>query len=205
MSRLRKLPFALFSSVSSAALAVPSIQTDAPVVAEARPFHGPLHVEARVGGGTTVGLVGVVAEWNVAEVLALGAGIGTNGWPVVGASARARLPVWRTSKYQQALTLEPGYSRGKYQGGADLYPGACLHSDRCLVELVPETVHWLQAEVGWELRARSGITFRAATGAAWLMNSIDWRCTKEGEPAACEGKSAETTLSVLTLALGYAF
>jgi hypothetical protein len=204
MLRRSALSFALIASFSSGALAASSIQNDARVATETQAFQGPVHLEARLGAGTSVGTIGAVGEWNVAEVLAVGVGVGTNGWPVLGGGARLRWPIWRSSKFQHAFTLEADYSRSKYRGAADVM-AACLHSERCDVKLVPEMAHWFQAELGWELQSRSGFTFRLASGGAWLLNQIDWRCTDGGQAVPCEGNSGETSLPVMTVALGYAF
>jgi hypothetical protein len=204
MRRWLALSLALSASLSSELRAAPGIRNDAPVATETQAFHGPVHLEARLGAGTSVGTIGAVGEWNVAEVLALGVGAGTNGWLVLGGGARLRWPIWRSSEFQHAVTLEVDYSRSKYRGAAD-FMGACLHSERCDVKLVPETAHWFQAELGWELRSRSGFTFRLASGGAWLLNSIDWRCTDGDQTVPCEGKSGETSLPVMTVALGHAF
>ena len=204
MSRGQGLIFVVVSSLSVGVVAAPSVRSETPVVAEPQRFDQPFHLEARLGGGTSVGLIGVVGEWNVVDVLALGVGVGFNEWPVFGAGARVRWPVGTFAKHQHAFTLEVDYSRGKY-AGMPSFGSVCLHSESCDVRLDPATAHWIQSEVGWELRTLSGFTLRLAVGAAWLLNSIDWRCTKDDQPTPCQGKQGETSIPVSTVALGYAF
>lgn len=51
----------------------------------------PIQIGTRMGFGTTVGLIGLLGEYNVDDMLALGGGIGVNGWgPIWGIHARIR-------------------------------------------------------------------------------------------------------------------
>ncbi len=191
-----------------------SAQSAAPrEVAPALPGYGerPFHLEVVTGVATAVGLLGVRGEFNLGEPLSLGVGGGTNGvgpdWEV---HARWRIihGVHREKLYS-ALTLEAAFARARYEGfdldlGLDcdnLDPNGGCYSP----PVVPQTVNWGQAELGWEMMARSGFTLRASSGFARELGSYRWQCKALDELVPCGAGRPSDTLFVFSLALGYAF
>jgi hypothetical protein len=170
----------------------------------------PFHLELQFGAATTVGVLGIVAEYNVLDELALGAGLGLNGFgPIWGVHARARplIGASRSGKTLHALFVEAAFSRGQF-GGDPLQGlgslGTCDSSCNSVV-VVPELISWAQLELGWEAQFVSRLTLRTALGVALALNRPDWRC-ESGGPVSCAGEALPaTTLFVQTLALGYAF
>lgn len=136
-----------------------------------------VHLETRLGLGTTVGLLGAVAEYNAADWLAVGGGLGINlAGPIWDVHARLRPFTFasRSGKALHAITLEGAFSRGQY--GSDPFAGAfsamcegnpddprssCYERTRR-----PEWVSWAQAELGWEARFASHFTLRTSVGFA---------------------------------------
>jgi hypothetical protein len=177
----------------------------------------PLHLEARWGAGTSVGLVGIVGEYNVLDRLALGAGIGLNPEGAIwGAHARLRPLIFpsRSGHTLHALFLEGSFSRGRLNstdpaGGilSDVCEGGHTPGSTCYSVFVrPEAVSWSQFEFGWEVRLRIGFTLRVSGGLALALTRPNWRCERDGQPVSCEGESLpDRAIYVQTFALGYAF
>jgi hypothetical protein len=167
--------------------------------------------EIRFGGGTTVGLLGLVGEVNLLDRMALGAGLGFNELgAALGAHARWRALVFRGRQSLHALTIELAYSQTRYAGQPGLVPSMCDGSpddpqSSCFdPPVVPVRAHWAQLEFGWEARLPSAFTLRVATGGAWLLHRIDWRCEFENAEAPCRS-DPDPAVPVVTLALGHAF
>ncbi len=204
---------ALFYFLSSASARA---QSAAPVEESPRALGyatRPFHLEFLSGIATPVGVLGVRAEGNIGDLLALGAGIGANGFgPEWEAHARVRIlhGVHRHKLYS-ALTLEGAFARGKY-GGFNFDPefDECDRlnpHDGCYEPpVVPQTVNWGQVELGWEAMFPSGFTLRLASGWARQIGSYHWQCTVLGAPAPCGADSLPSeSLFVFSFALGYAF
>ncbi len=197
-----------------AAESVPSARTR-----EASPHFDdrPVQLELIFGFGTTVGVLGLAMDYNVGEVLALGAGagLGIHG-PVWEAHARFRPWVARIGQQGRvlsALTLETAFSRGQYadfpdvfstwlcEGEANRVGDGCFHADT-----VPRLTSFVQLELGWELRLPSGLMVRISGGAASALYMGTPHCVGAREQTVpCGGPEPERTIAVVTSALGYAF
>jgi hypothetical protein len=171
----------------------------------------PWQAEIRFGAGTTVGLLGLVGELNLLDRMALGAGLGFNELGAAfGAHARFRPLVFRGSRSLHALTLELAYSQTRYRGEPGFVPSICEGNpddpeSSCFdPPVVPVRAHWGQIEFGWEARFPSGFTLRVATGGAWLLHGVEWRCEFENAEAPCRSDPGPS-VPVLALAVGYAF
>lgn len=174
----------------------------------------PFELSLELGLGTPVGLLGVVAEYNLLDELALGAGLGLNDHgPIWAVRARAR-PLIGVSRAGtlHALFVEAAFSRGQYAGMPSLGLSAMCEGNPddpdspCYsVRVVPEAVSWAQFELGWEARFTSHLTLRTALGVARALNQPSWRCEHDG-PVSCDGEeSPARTLFVQSFALGWAF
>ena len=164
----------------------------------------PFHFELIFGGDTRVGELGIALEYALGDALSLGAGVGTNGFGAEwAANARLRPIWWRTptGSFFQALTLEGSVSRATQTSGeVNLGPGC---EEECTdTNVVPQTVYWSQAEVGWEGMIRNGFSFRASSGIANAIGSRVWRCES---PTATYCNVPARQYFVQTFALGVAF
>jgi hypothetical protein len=174
------------------------------------------HLETRLGLSTTVGLLGEVAEYNAADWLAVGGGLGINlDGPIWGVHARLRPITFasRSGRALHAITLEGAFSRGQYgsdpfgglfsamcEGNPDDPESSCFERTQR-----PEWISWAQGELGWEARFASHFTVRTSVGFATALNHPTWSCEHRGAPVACDGTAPPRTLFVESLALGYAF
>lgn len=161
----------------------------------------PFDAELRTGFGTAVGLFGAAFEYTLTEQFTIGVGAGVNPWGFIW-DAHTRFRVFETERFNQAdaLSLEVSFSRGPY-GSLDPFGG--LH-DR--PEIDPVGVSWIQGELGWERRFRSGWSLRPSFGLATQLNSPDWQCRAGGTVVPCGNRTfPRSTLPVVTLAVGYAF
>jgi hypothetical protein len=183
---------------------------------KARFIDKPFAVESRIGFGTSVGLLGVAAEIDPLDFVALGGGVGLNPWgPVWGAHVRVRpLILDFRRKTLFAVILEGAFSRGRY---GDVGIGGVLDSlcegnpsdpeSNCYDPLVvPKATSWAQLEAGAELRLQFGLTLRMSWGVGRALTSLTPRCTAEGIAAPCAKNSEpDRWIAVDTLAVGYAF
>ncbi len=190
-----------------------------------------LVLEGVLGFGTPVGLAGVMARFDVAPWVSIGAGIGrTLGGPQCAALILGRLPVARSRKALLALTLESGYSTGAaYDYDPNPSCWDCAHMWTRPVYHV-RNAHWVDMELGLEVRFASGFSVRPFAGIAKLVNPGSATCktydqvTRDWSPAPCdppinrasEGSSAffpnldgpsgdGDMIFVLGIAIGYAF
>jgi len=175
----------------------------------------PFHLELMTGVATAVGLLGVRGEVNLGDPISLGLGVGTNAHGALWeAHARWRIVHGvRHSRAYHALTLEGAFSRARY-AGVDFEPSFGLgescdkvdpRSDCYDPPVVPQTVNWGQAELGWEEMFPTGITFRISAGLAHQIGSYHWQCSSLDVQLPCARDLPAETLFVFSLALGYAF
>lgn len=158
----------------------------------------PLHLEWIFGADTRVGEFGFSAEYALGDPLSIGVGVGVNDQgPEWSAHARLR-PIWARTPggaFFQALTVEGALSTAMQGNGIDI----CF--DECRAGVVPQTVYWGQAELGWEGMLRGGFTIRVSSGIANALGSRRWQC--DDGTSSCNTPSRQ--LYVQTFALGYAF
>jgi hypothetical protein len=163
----------------------------------------PLAVMGVVGGGTLVGTIGALLDYTPAPALSLGAGAGSNFvGPQFAAYLRARPFYWERRKRALAIAMTGALSTGPYQE-YDLDLG---HGDpRSETTAGLERAVWMQLDVSFELRARSGFGLVAGFGYARLVDSSGAYCRVGGvkQPGGCG--PAEVELPTLTVMLGYAF
>lgn len=169
-----------------------------------------------MGFGTTVGLIGFVGEYNVDDALALGGGVGVNGWgPTWGVHARLRPLVGASNQGRRlhALTFEGAFSQGNYAvtpDELDSMPSMrpCekgIDTSGCTTHAVPRWVSWLQFELGWETRAPGGFTLLLSGGVATRLNSPHWQCTVLDEPVSCGSSTPLRVQGTFSLSMGHAF
>jgi hypothetical protein len=163
----------------------------------------PFTVQGRVGFGTIVGLLGIAASYDVANRIALGAGIGANpSGPQLAGFVRLRPFTWenRRTGTLRSLALDVGFSTGPYSNGVvkTLLPGldapAPTRWDR---------INWVQWEIVYEVKAVDGFSFMLGAGQAWPVSYNGRTC-----PAAPDPCSEKVTLSFLpsgSLGIGHAF
>jgi hypothetical protein len=174
------------------------------------------NIQGRLGLGTSVGLTGIVGEFDIDDGLNVGAGFGSNiVGPVGEVHLRLRPAVFRTQAggAAHAVVVELAGSRSRYGGSIDgLVSIGCEgpwddpRSPCYNPPVVPTWVCWGQLDLGWEFRHRSDFLMRATTRAAVLLTNSEWRCTLRGAAVPCGMKRPSYVLpSTLTLAVGYAF
>lgn len=166
----------------------------------------PLGLQLRLGTATTVGELGIVAEYDLLDWLNVGLGVGTNMSGLMpGAHVRLRPLVLRneSGRVAHAIMAEAGLSAGYYDPGKlsmDLDGHGPDPS-----KYVPKLVVWWQAEVGWEARWAGGLTLRASMGMAQCFVDPVLRYTDEGKQYQTSGDGSPPRTLVQTLAVGYAF
>jgi len=192
----------------------PSAERAAP--ARPRPFtftDRPLTIDAVLGLGTPVGIIGGIVQYDVARWLALGAGAGANiAGLQLAALARLRPFTWERPWGTIGIELGGALSTGAYGGQLDVGP---LISDR--PPDPDEQVYsnswlaWAQADVGFELKTRGGFHLIAAEGLGWPLNASSGHCARQdtGAPVACDpshlsgGSYPELLNPIFTLMLGW--
>jgi hypothetical protein len=181
----------------------------APAVRGVRFNDKPFNLQLRIGASTTVGELGIMAEYDLLDRVNVGLGIGTNIVGLMpGAHLRLRPIVSRNNSgvAAHAVFTELGLSRGFYSGGAaDGVAG--LMCETCYDDPIykGKPVWWGQVEVGWEIRWASGLLLRASTGIAAIIAEPSWQCTKSGTPVPCTGTRPRGWVEAYTFAIGYAF
>jgi len=169
----------------------------------------PFNLQLRIGASTTVGELGVVAEYDVLDRINAGIGLGTNVVGLMpGAHVRLRPIVLRniSGVAVHAVFTELGLSRGNYSGSLQdgLLAGLCGNDCDGPV-YKSKTVWWGQAEVGWEMRWANGILLRGSAGMAAVIAEPAWQCTISGNSVPCTGSRPSGWAEVYTFAVGYAF
>jgi hypothetical protein len=181
----------------------------APTVPGLRFNDKPFNLQLRIGASTTVGELGVVAEYDILDRINVGIGLGTNVVGLMpGAHLRLRPIVSRniSGVAVHAVFAELGLSRGNYSGSLQdgLLAGLCGNDcDGAIYK--SKTVWWGQVEVGWEMRWANGILLRGSTGMAVVIAEPAWQCTRSGNSVPCSGSRPSGWAEVYTFAVGYAF
>ena len=172
-------------------------------------------LNAMMGFGTPLGLLGGTLELNPASGLALGAGAGMNAEGLqLAVLARGRPLAWEREKRALALTLGVALATGPYRPfGFDPLFGSLDHSgmaDQRVVHLY-DRVHWLQPDAGFELQAKSGFHFVVSQGVALPLGYSGEHCelAVSGAAAACSsgparGATKPDTLWTITVMVGHA-
>jgi len=181
----------------------------APTVPGLRFNDRPFNLQLRIGASTTVGELGIVAEYDILDRINVGIGLGTNVVGLMpGAHLRLRPIVSRNTSgvAVHAVFTELGLSRGNYAGSLEdgLLAGMCGIDCNDPVYM-SKTVWWGQVEVGWEMRWANGILLRGSTGMAAIIAEPAWKCTRSGNSVPCSGPRPSTWVEVYTFAVGYAF
>jgi hypothetical protein len=172
-------------------------------------------LNAMLGFGTPVGLMGGVLELNPVSGLAFGAGAGTNSAGLqLAVLARGRPFVWDRPRRALAITLGVALATGPYRAETfDPLFGSMDHSGLADQRVVHgfEQVYWAQPDVGFELQAKSGFHLVVAQGAALPLGYRGEHCrlAVSNAPTACgsgpvRGTSKPETLWTMTVTLGYA-
>ncbi len=138
--------------------------------------------------------------------MSLVAGVGLTPWGVQwGAGLRLRALMWPRRKSVQALTVAPGFTRGDWESLNDHLHGEDLcdpdHEEDCTdgpftspprnyyIRRI-DGAHWVQLDVGYELRTRTMSLFAGPFVAA-LLNPED--CELTGDVRTVGPCSEETT------------
>ena len=172
-------------------------------------------VNAMMGFGTPLGLVGGTLELNPVSWLALGAGAGMNGEGLqLAVLARGRPWAWERKKRALALTLGAALATGPHRPFAfDPLFGSLDHSGTAnqRVEHVFDRVYWFQPDAGFELQAKSGFHLVVSQGVAFPLGYSGEHCefAKSDVPTACasgpsRGASKPDTLWTVTVMVGHA-
>jgi hypothetical protein len=169
----------------------------------------PFGMELRLGVATPTGAVGLGVDYSPIGPLSLECGVGTNFiGPEAGCGARARA-VFASGR--RAMYLGVGVSGGPHSqtvgsryGAFSIFVGPMTsmgHSTYTSHHF--DMAYWTNVELGYETRRRSGSTFRAYGGAAFLMNPDDAVMT---EPITEYDKELPLTTTMLYggVAFGYA-
>jgi hypothetical protein len=152
-----------------------------------------LTVNAMLGLGTPVGLIGGTIEINPVSRLALGLGAGTNTEGLqLAALVRSRPFAWARPKRALAITLGAALAAGPHRP-FDFDPafGSLDHrspEERARdVDEAYERVYWLQPDVGFELQAKSGFHLVVSQGVAVPLGHSGHHCDfrLSGERTVC--------------------
>jgi hypothetical protein len=164
----------------------------------------PVTIQIRGGIGTTVGLIGLIATYDVENHLALGVGAGTN---VAGLQlalfARVRPFIWENSRTRtlRALAFEGSFSTGPgvirsidLPMGGPPGPSGTLHWNR---------VSWIQGEVVYEVRTVSGFSFTVGSGLAVPIHSQGPWCSDDAQWCSLNARSSAEVLPTATVGIGH--
>lgn len=188
------------------------LAAETPAPERARPTLGlhfderPWGMQLRFGAATSVGELGIAAEYDVVDWLNLGLGIGSNfSGPMPGAHVRFRPLVSRneSGRVAHAIVGEAATSVGYYDPGVlswDLDGGGAQPA-----RYVPKVVVWWQVEAGWEAKWASGLTFRVSLGFAQCFTNPTLRYSRDGRQYTTSGSGPPPRAFAQTLAVGYAF
>lgn len=138
-----------------------------------------LVLEGVAGFGTPVGVIGAIARLDPIPYVSVGGGIGTSiGGAEYAGILLGRLPVDAGPKWLVALTLGGSYSVG---GAYHYNPNPSCWIEDCRDRWVHSAyevadAHWVSAELGMELRSRSGLSLRGFAGLAKLTNPSSVTC-----------------------------
>ena len=185
-----------------------------------RPTHftdRPLALEAMLGAGTPVGLVGGVLEYSLVDPVAIGAGVGTGVAGPEGAVILNLRPLFWNGRAAHAIGATLAWSGGNWDDSpVEILPDMGHQSSeaRALEQHRTYTfAQWVQVDAGYELRTRGGFSLRVAYGVAWLAAPGDYQCrVRNGTEVPCSAGQQENTpkpfsvsIPTMTLSLGYAF
>lgn len=154
----------------------------------------PLVVEARGGGATLVGAVGVTASYQPWSWVGLGAGAGAN---LAGGQFGAFLALRPISFLSQrwarlhGIGVELGYSTGPFRDYSESGPGAEFWA----------RVHWAQPMIFYQTQSYRGVNLVAGLGAAIPFAKSGYHC----DNASLCTERALGTLPAVTAGLGYAW
>ena len=149
-----------------------------------------------MGIATPVGLVGLLGDYTPDPHVAIGGGIGTNLQGMQGTVLlRGRPFVWPRRSRVLAITLGGAFSTGPYrEADFGLGEGRAIPST--------DRANWIQFDVGFELRNRTGFQLLVASGGAWMTNPGSLSCSSSASP--CTG-ARSYWLPTATVMLGASF
>jgi len=153
-----------------------------------------LQVGANLGLGSQVQLLGVFAEANVWDRLAVGGGAGVSFWgPEASGYMRFRPIVWggEGRDLLNAITLRAEYTI-MHQGG-ELFS---FCDEACGAQFVGRTAQLGALSVGFEHQLWSGWTFRYDFGFAHVLSATPWSCQVGHAPALCDGEGPSNDMMV---------
>jgi hypothetical protein len=154
------------------------------------------------GTGSYFALVGLYAEANVWDRLALGVGTGVSFWgPEASGSLRFRPIVWggEGQHVLNAFMLRAEYT--VMQQGADIFS---FCDESCGTRFVARTAQLGTLSAGFEHQLWSGWTIRYDFGFARVFSATPWKCRRDGLPAPCSGEPPSDDLSVTSFAVSHA-
>ncbi|HEX2669224.1 MAG TPA: hypothetical protein VHM25_00050 [Polyangiaceae bacterium] len=160
-----------------------------------------LQVGAHYGSFSEAQLLGIFAEANVWDRLALGGAAGLSFWgPEGSAYARFRAIVWggEGQNWLNAITLRAEYTVLRQSG--DILD---LCDRDCGLRYLSRTAQVAGLSAGFEHQLRSGFTFRYDVGFGRVLSSTPWSCQLGGLPAPCTGEPPSDRLLVTLFAVGH--
>ena len=160
-----------------------------------------LQAGVSLGSGSQIQLIGLFAEANVWDRLALGAGAGVSFWgPEASGYVRFRPVVWggEGRHLLNALTLRAEYT--VMREGAELFS---FCDDNCGVRFVDRTAQLGALSVGFEHQLWSGWAFRYDVGFAHVLAATRWSCQVNRMPAPCDGEAPSDDMMVSLFAVSH--
>jgi hypothetical protein len=206
------------SGAAHAQLVSRSLQSPEPAVADApqpeashdRWSARPIAVLGQFGTGTPVGLIGLMAEWNVTPYFAVEAGLGEGGGADTAGGPQtqprpdplqlALVPRLRAPLGPVALSVGAGVSEGGYQTRGRLF------ADWSETDLwMWDHATWLDADVALEGRGASGFQWRVLAGVSSMTNAASPdRCEPHYGDMCTPWTKNSVSLFYLGAAFGYA-
>ncbi|HET7541769.1 MAG TPA: hypothetical protein VFK05_17965, partial [Polyangiaceae bacterium] len=149
-------------------------------------------------------LLGVFAEANVWDRIALGVGAGVSfGGPEARAYVRFRPIVWggEGQRLLNAFTLRSEYRvmRQVSPDALDVFGGA----ESVGAEYVSRTAQSWGLSAGFEHQLWSGWTIRYDFGFARVFSATPWQCKLGSEPAPCEGEPPSNDLLMTSFGVSH--
>lgn len=157
--------------------------------------------------GTAVGtdayfdLIGLYAEANVWDRLALGGGAGVSfSGPEASGYLRFRPIIWGGEGHHllNAFTLRAEYTIMRQ--GAEPFS---LCDENCAAQFVDRTAELGALSAGFEHQLWSGWTFRYDFGFAHVLSATAWKCERDRVPSRCDERPPSADMMVTSFGVSH--